>query len=169
MNKTIFDLFSIDLSSLPNNDCIETGKRTNSSGQQIIEYTMALNKPELGLFKLIKILQFDDGNINMELINPNLSSLKIVYLEKLVNTLYSFYGKDSNITPLGAFTSDDQHSIEDVILDPINGFWIGRMWSDLDKQGVRISIDDEGLSLFFNASHETKNSPVYVNILNQCH
>ncbi|MCX6165456.1 MAG: hypothetical protein NTU73_11470 [Ignavibacteriae bacterium] len=156
MNKTIFDLFSIDLSSLPNNDCIETGKRTNSSGQQITDYSMTLNKPELGLFKLIKILQFDDGNKNMELINPNLSSIKIVELEKLVNTLYSFFGKDSNITPLGAFTSDDQHSIEDVILDPINGFWVGRMWSDIEKHGVRISIDDEGLSLFIHCVPQNK-------------
>ena len=125
--KTIFDLISIDLASLPNSNCNEVGKRTISSGQQLTEYNMALDNLELGLFKIVNVFHFSDGNKNVDFRNPNLSSIKITALEKLINTLYSLYGKDSNKTPLGAFTSDDQFAVQNVIDDPINVFSIGNL------------------------------------------
>jgi hypothetical protein len=112
---------------------------------------MVLDKLELGLFKMINVLHFADGNKNVGFVNPNLSSIKISALEKLVNTLYSIYGKDTNTTPLGAFTSNDQSAVQSVIDDPVNGFWIGRMWSS-DKLGIMLSIDDEGLVLFIHGA-----------------
>ncbi len=72
---------------------------------------MALDNLELGLFKIVNVFHFSDGNKNVDFRNPNLSSIKITALEKLINTLYSLYGKDSNKTPLGAFTSDDQFAV----------------------------------------------------------
>ncbi|MFI5252385.1 MAG: hypothetical protein ACHQQQ_08150 [Bacteroidota bacterium] len=147
--KTIFDLLTIDIKSLPDANCTEVGKITNSSGDLITEYTLVLDKPELGLFKMASIKQFLSGSKNIGLYNYNIASIKIPALEKLINTLYSFYGKDSNTTPLGLFTSYDQHAIEKLISNPNDGFWMGRDWN-LGDQAISINLDDEKLELFIH-------------------
>ncbi len=146
--KTVFDLFSIDLKTLPSANCVETGTTTNSSGDQITEYTLALDRAELGLFKMMRILQFQNGAKNVGFYNPNLASVNVSSLERLINTLYSFYGNDSNVIPRGAFTAEDQHDVQSTISDPDNNFWIGRQWTNLDKHAVMLTLDNNGLELF---------------------
>ena len=99
---------------------------------------------------MVKILMFSDGSKNVALSNPNLESVNLVALEKLVNLLFSFYGPDSNATRQGAFTGEDQRAVKGVIADPNNGFWIGRHWSDLGTHAVRIDLNEEGLEVFIH-------------------
>ncbi len=149
MNKTILDLWDLDLKSLPNETCKESGKTKNSAGVELTNYTLALEKPSMGLFKLLTIFVFPDGRKIFRFSTPHLASIKLSTVEHLVNALFSVYGKDNNPKPRGSFNANDELEITHIISDPTKPGWPGRMWT-LGDHSVMVTLYKEGLVLFIH-------------------
>lgn len=139
--ESIFDLFTSDLRSFPNNSFVKGNEETNESGNKITNYRKDLNPMELGLFDTLEIKTFENlKNKNLIFSNFNFSKSKIGKIKNFVDKAYLLYGLDSSQN--GKFTNSDAEEFNDE-------FWLGRNWTEENhKPPMSISYDEDyGLSL----------------------
>jgi hypothetical protein len=74
---TIYDLFKLGIKTLPDENYNEIYNEIDSAGEKITEYSKVLEKPELVLFKIIRLLQFPNGTKSILFLNPHPASISI--------------------------------------------------------------------------------------------
>ena len=151
MNKTVFDLWDMDLKILPDEKCTEKGKRKTGAGIELTDYALALEKPSMGLFTNLIVSVSQEGRKIFTFTNPRLGSIKVTAVRKLVDALSSVYGKDNNPRPRGEFNDNDDLEVTRVIADPAEEKWPGRMWT-LNDHSVMVTVAKEGLTLFIHGT-----------------
>lgn len=135
-----FDLFSIDLNSIPNDSFKITEEGETEEGVQFKKYRKTLNSKEQGLFDVLEVVDFENGSKNFIFSGQQFHGQDINHAKNLVNKLHGYYGVDD--MDEGKFNSNDQADLQD-------GFWTGRMWnSEPHEPHLMLSGDlEEGWTL----------------------
>lgn len=110
--NSIDDLFSFDLSLIPNEGFRFVAEELNAAGTQIQMFRKDLIISECGLFEKVEVALFQNNNKNV--IFSGVKRLtKLPYIEKLLQSVSDLYGRDKNGE--GALTQSERYLLFDGI------------------------------------------------------
>lgn len=140
IKRTVFDLFKLDITKLPDDSFIEGEVEKNSNGDIIINYCKSLDYKECGIFDTVEVIVIGESCRNVILKSYQPESIKIEYLKRLIDDLYLIHGNDSSGN--GKFTGKDIESYRDREFNCL----FGRRWDEYPKYKFPVAVgrnDDE--------------------------
>lgn len=139
-SKSILDLFSIDLFTLPDYSFTSVEHEVSPSGYNIYNLTKVLFNRECELFDEVNIKIYDNGKVKNLVFTCKEESFDLVPVRKLVDSISAIYGVD--LLGRGNFDENDKRQIA-------RGYWVGRVYSDPHRFEVPLifTLNDTRLQL----------------------
>jgi len=137
MKNSIFDFFTIDLFSIPDQSYLLAEQTTNAASEPLDVYRKNLEYKECGLFDNIEIFVINHTSKNIFFRNFDTLNVNFKLIENLINDLFLIYGLDSSNK--GKFNTSDINDFNSGELSIL----FGRNWTDYPKFKYPISIGRE--------------------------
>lgn len=143
-NKTVYDLFQINLNELPDSSFIDEGYIYDKEQRKSRFYTKSLDYLECGVFSEIEVT-IGDNFKSVEFCSKPSTNINTKKFCELANSLYHIYGNDDSNE--GIITSQE-------LIDSVNNGYLARFWYlrnhpmicitafDVDDNIIRLKVMD---------------------------
>ena len=141
--RTIFDIFEIDIKNIPDETFVEGETEDNASAQEVQNFRKSLNYKEFGIFDTVEVKVIVGTNKNVFFKSSHPDQVNFNDLKNLIDKLYLIHGND--IDGKGKFTIKDKEDYNDIEFYML----FGRSWTDFPKYKYPVSVtrDEEYLSI----------------------
>jgi hypothetical protein len=131
--KTLADMFRLDLSHLKLNDFTKGKIEVNVNGELIQTYFKVLDYKECGIFDTVLVKLSDTKSINVIFKCSEPSLVNDDQFHKVIDELNGIYGQDNNNSRLYS-TPDSEHTERPFYVP------FGRDWMDYPKYKYPVSV-----------------------------